>query len=554
MTSPITVKYLDPDDNGEKQTLLGTIFVQKDGFAYFQFAAGINDTLAKVGDITIDECMIECRLNSSAIGDTERVSLEVGGLTIEIGVEENQKQSPQIISKKGEYDPLQDVVTWTVEIAGGNIDNLNLRLHDTFDEKQDYVAGSFALNGVSISDSELAPEAGGEIGRTLACVLPTPLEPVEGNYTATYQTKPSASLFYREGVLQDLKGVELINTAQLYASGFAFGEPKEAKVSLPNATWMSKTGIIKADKTGIVWTLTLNSVNRYGLNVTVYDVIPFCAEQGGKGPYLTRPASVSAASGSGTIANFAQGFEYKGTDYSQNGIKFDVNGLNGQCVIQYETPLSEKYFEENNRTQTFENQAWMDVRWNPGDGTEEQDFVMPSIAKSGVPVVTSLITKTAGVYNPSNQEIVWTVTVNGNRIDMRNAVVTDVIANGVVAGGSLNQVYVRYDPMNSGATADASDPASPVFTLGNIGRESRTFTVTTRVVDPSFISSNSTRTFQNKVNLSYQVGEQEPVFTASTVSNCTGTSSKMIEKKRGIITTRPASRAGPSWSIITRWR
>lgn len=105
---------------------------------------------------------------------------------------------------------------------------------------------------------------------------------------------------------------------------------------------------------------------------------------------------MSAASGSGTIANFAQGFEYKGTDYSQSGIKFDVNGLNGQCVIQYETPLSEKYFEENNRTQTFENQAWMDVRWNPGDGTGEQDFVMPSIAKSGVPVVTSLITKTAG--------------------------------------------------------------------------------------------------------------------------------------------------------------
>lgn len=132
----------------------------------------------------------------------------------------------------------------------------------------------------------------------------------------------------------------------------------------------------------------------------------------------------------------------------------------------YETPLSEKYFEENNRTQTFENQAWMDVRWNPETGPEEQDFVMPSIAKSGVPVVTSLITKTAGVYNPSNQEIVWTVTVNGNRIDMRNAVVTDVIANGVVAGGSLNQVYVRYDPMNSGATADASDPASPVFTPG----------------------------------------------------------------------------------------
>lgn len=50
-------------------------------------------------------------------------------------------------------------MTWTVEIAGGNIDNLNLRLHDTFDEKQDYVAGSFALNGISISDSELAPEA-----------------------------------------------------------------------------------------------------------------------------------------------------------------------------------------------------------------------------------------------------------------------------------------------------------------------------------------------------------------------------------------------------------
>lgn len=70
-----------------------------------------------------------------------------------MGWEENQKQSPQIISKKGEYDPLQDVVTWTVEIAGGNIDNLNLRLHDTFDEKQDYVAGSFALNGISISDS-----------------------------------------------------------------------------------------------------------------------------------------------------------------------------------------------------------------------------------------------------------------------------------------------------------------------------------------------------------------------------------------------------------------
>lgn len=86
VTSPITVKYLDPDDNAEKQTLLGTIFVQKDGFAYFQFAAGINDTLAKVGDITIDECMIECRLNSSAVGDTERISLEVGGLTIEIGV------------------------------------------------------------------------------------------------------------------------------------------------------------------------------------------------------------------------------------------------------------------------------------------------------------------------------------------------------------------------------------------------------------------------------------------------------------------------------------
>lgn len=518
---PITLTYKD-ENAQDVHAKLADMYVSSNR-AYLKYDANINTHLAKLGTVLVHvkDLDINAQLDRNSIQDAQQAVIDLGnGKQVVINVDDNRIVQPTIEDKEASYK--EGIITWKVTIKPGNRTFADYQLKDVLGSNQTYVENSFKVNDV-LQTPEQTPtlENGSTLLYTFASLDASTTQVI------TYQSIVDTNLFFKDTQLQNVN-TDLTNKASLVDNKGAVLSSKEAKHTL-NETWLTKTGkeVIEQDGSkSILWTLKINGVKQKGLTIRVYDVI-----QNTK--YVTRPTALESLKINGiavpSLPTVTQGFVYadgeQAGDYSANGITFEIGNVDGDCVVEYKTPISSSYFEENNTSVKFENEAWLEVDWDPMGTGQESTFTLPTVEKGKADVKTSLITKSIKTdYDPKTQEIVWEVKVNSNQIDMKEAVVKDVIPTG--------QKYVSDSLKDDNSVQkDYSDSQNPIYNFGNIGTSIKTFTITTKVIDSTFIASNSKKNFHNEVVLEYKYGTNTTPMKASSKPSKTFASNVLKKEK-----------------------
>ena len=226
-------------------------------------------------------------------------------------------------------------------------------------------------------------------------------------------------------------------------------------------------------------------------------------------------------------------------------------------TITYTTAIDQDYFDQNNQNsqagqgltaEDLSNKVSLDYAWPDGSGPGS-DRMPPSVSKGpgDLNINNNLILKSARAYDKSAHTITWTVTVNPNKVNMTSIHLTDELitppAPGeyrhvFVPGASTEEVEANKDDCLdaicaaiekgleqagiTGANPDCfnrnnvsldsvqgqSGNPSPVLALdlldirlGDIGKNSFDFTLTSYVDDPDFWASNKNETFHNTVTM-----------------------------------------------------
>lgn len=239
------------------------------------------------------------------------------------------------------------------------------------------------------------------------------------------------------------------------------------------------------------------------------------------------PGSLSITDGQGAPLTTSDGANYQASgDSGKTGtITYDFGQKITQTyTVTFKTTVTDPAVFTASGSVNEYNQAILNH-----DGTST-----PS-NNASVPVTVNLIAKT-GVYNANTKNIDWTITVNGDKQDLSNATVTDVIPDGLdlVTSDPGNPVKVDGGTVSLGSNPGNYQYTGKTFTyaFGNIGKTTHTISFSTSISDPNYFRSNPTSTsFTNKATLTATSGGSPVNIT--TPGTTVGVPSSVISKAGG---------------------
>ncbi|WP_346929592.1 collagen binding domain-containing protein, partial [Clostridium sp.] len=385
------------------------------------------------------------------------ITFEVGGNTppVVINVNFEQPEVPDAsVVKKGNYDPSKNEITWEVTVNPEGVKVNDAEIVDNIPEGQEFIPGSVTING---ANADIANYSYDYSNKKLTYNFPSVIDTYQ---VITFKTKVvNPKVFESEGAT-----IYEYNKATFNHDGTSV-DSNEASVSI-FTDFIRKDGNYDEATKRINWVIYVNNNALSIPNAVVTDDIP-------SGLTFT-PGSVKI-DGNPTNDN-----------YTINGQKFTYafpKAINEPHKIEFSTDVTDDIFNSN-ELKTYNNKANLTGDRVPGNASDEK----------GVKVPTSIISKQGAGYNPATGEITWKITINSNKIAIKNPVVTDEVRLGQeyvdgsatidkeVPGGSFN--YVK------AAEADANKTGTLTYTFkGNIN-ETYTITFRTKVTDPNVYAGN----------------------------------------------------------------
>jgi LPXTG-motif cell wall-anchored protein/uncharacterized repeat protein (TIGR01451 family) len=403
---------------------------------------------------------IDTQFDPDQIGGASPVPItfEVGGNTppVVINVNFEQPEVPDAsVIKYGEYDPSTNEITWEVTVNPEGVKVNDAEILDNIPEGQEFIPGSVTING---TDADIANYNYDYSNNRLNYKFPSVIETEQ---VITFKTKVvNPKAFESEGAT-----VYEYNKAIFNHDGTSV-ESNEASVEI-YTDFIRKDGEYDAATKRINWTIYVNNNAQNIPNAVITDDIP-------NGLTFT-PGSVKI-DGNQTEDNF-----------SLVGQKFTYtfpSAINEPHRIEFLTDVTDGDAFNSNTGKTYNNKATLTGDGVPGNASDE----------NGVGVPTSIISKQGAGYNPATGEITWKVTINSNKIAIKNPVVTDEIRLGQqyvdgsatidkeVPGGSFN--YVK------AAEGDANKTGTLTYTFNGDINETYTITFRTKVTDPKVYAGN----------------------------------------------------------------
>lgn len=272
-----------------------------------------------------------------------------------------------------------------------NVKVNNAQIIDEIRQGQEFIPGSVKING---KDAETANYSYDSSGRTLTYNFPSV---IENTQTITFKTK------VKDPELSKSEGdkVKEYNTVIFNHDGVTVNS-NEAVVSI-TTDFIRKDGKYDPANKKINWTIYVNNNSINIPNAVVKDDIPV--------GLTFMPGSVKL---DGVAAT---------SDYTIDGQVFKYtfpNAINEKHTIEFSTAVTDELAYNSNDQKTYTNKVSLTGDGVPGNASDDK----------GVGVPTSIIRKEGVEYNPSTKEITWRVTINRNKILIKNAVVTDEILVG----------------------------------------------------------------------------------------------------------------------------
>ncbi len=429
------------------------------------------------------------------------------------------------LSKSGRYDLNENVIIWTVTIeppAGDpDLSYEGYTVVDSMSDNQKYVAGSFKVGDVLITDTDLDLTVDNAVSYTFSESVTA-----NGDLVITYKTRPVD--FSGSGGKSKFE-----NTVNLKRGEDEAADPCYASVE---HDWIDKKGSVAGDGGIVRWTVTVYIPGEGEAVLTNARIVDKINENfellEGDGYPVTVILNVGEDACPVTGEPGAAGLY----GYNENILTYSFpenQPMEGsKAVLEFYTRAKDKdNFLDDNGGIDFENTAYL--IW--GESTELDKF--PSYGceiKSGIGeggLVNKNSENSGEQYLYIEKDIIkWTITVNRNKISMSGAVIEDEISED-------QELLIDADhPFKVGGVTIADKKESMgnfiyiegntekfTYSLGDISAAC-TIVYYTKITDHKSLYKNGNVSYNNKVKLNYN---------GKTIGDVTGTKvfkSRMLEK------------------------
>lgn len=494
-------------------------YVKADGSAQIRFLESIKD----YDDINDMYFSIGCAINEEVI-DSQ------GERPVEFIMEEIKARTtlyfkpyeepsvipvPAVIEKAPEGDSSDETkIYWKITVKEAGTQELaGTEIVDRLDTENLEFLGMRDVNKKVIDPSTNPPiyTYDADTGE-LRYTLPSTLEASNLPYTVYVETRLTDNVFE---TTKNEETVTISNTA--YLEDVTLAEPKIISNQATESTdvkveWIHKTGQESTvdGNTVINWTVIVNKNNRDIKNAFILDEIPEGLKlvedtvkiqevtDSNTLSDLTGPVIEGALDGSNyfyeKVGKGSSRFDGKTDIIGRLKYKFPNDANNTSYKLTYTTKVVQDNIHDSNKEVTFTNYAGLG--WG-GNTYKYFDYGRVSIA-------TNMLAK-SGNYSKRTHRIKWTVTVNTNKINMTEAIMTDDIE---FESAQLKQklvpgtVQLDGKPLTQGVSY-----TNGILTcdLGNIGVTTHKLTFETEVTNPEHYATNhGDVSYSNKAQLNGQ--------------------------------------------------
>ncbi|WP_251861474.1 SpaA isopeptide-forming pilin-related protein [Clostridium sp. Marseille-Q2269] len=447
-------------DNGDK---IADVTIDTDGKVNIVFTEFAENNSNVSGFFYIDT-----QFNPDQIGNDNpvRIEFDLGGDSgpnvIEVNFE--QPEAPKAsIKKDGSYDPLKNEITWKITVNPENVKVNNPQVVDNILEGQEFIPGSVKINGAYAKSTDYNYQ-----NKKLTCNFG---EVIDRQQIITFKTKViDPKISQSEGAT-----TYEYNKAILNHDGTS-KESNEASIKVVT-DFINKNGSYDPVTKRINWIINVNNNAQHIENAIVIDSIP-------QGLELTAGSVKLDGASSNSYKVEGQKFIYT----------FEKE-INEPHTITFSTDVVDPNAYNSNVGKEYKNKVDLEGKGVPDNATDSK----------GINVPTSIIEKQGIGYNPATGEITWKVTINNNKISIKNPVVTDDIR--------IGQEYVQGSASIEKGTAkgsfkyekaDGSDKLKTgtlIYTFNDAINEIHTITFKTRVTDPNVYAGNRNENYFNVAKL-----------------------------------------------------
>ncbi len=421
LSAPFTVSdtlpaYLSMQEDSLTVGGVPETFTKNESTYSYTFVGDISQPVQLQYITYIDEAYY---LQQDSVSFSNTVSLTYGtntySDTASVGV------GTSLLRKTGDgYDPATQLITWRMAINENGKNFTNAVIEDSIPAGQEYVDGSFSV--INKDGATCNYDAG---GRLLTITL--------GDITATerpvitYKTQVTnvAHTTTNNG------GVNYSNTATL--TGVGITNSTSTGTQSVKSTVLEKAGTYDYSAHRLHWTLTINRNGMPMSNLIVTDTI------------------------SSRQAYVANSMKIDGVDYNpeQNGnlLTIDLGTVNETIEVTYETQLDDDAvaaFMETNQDITLNNSASL-----------TSDYGQTVNISASVTVTNRSLSKSVKTgYDETEGTIEWEVKVNPQQVPLNNAVLVDILQNGLSLDSESIRLYKwntdSFGNMTSGDLVDSS--------------------------------------------------------------------------------------------------
>ena len=464
------------------------------------------------GTITgVNRIYVYTKLNESFFKTLESSKIASNTASVTVGEGNPVSKSAEVtvptqwMNKTGNYVSGRKI-EWTINLYNqGESSNL-VKVIDKILEGQEYVPGTLKYSDsettISNTESDIL-EVNGSIFKYEDGQVQY-IGTLDRNIQLTFQTEVSNEELFIPNVRQKIE-----NVAKLYPVGESLGIPEKvestSEIIIPQTLLSKKKGIkYNAATRELNWKIELNNVNINLTNPYIEDVIESNQEFDENSLIIDgEPVSLG---------------QFK-SSYENNTLRIYFASGRESHTIEYKTKVKDNIVYANNVN---------DVRfYNKCLLRDDRGAICVSAAEQ---YISSNVISNVGKYDYSENLVVWTVTVNNNKLPMKGAeVISNIPKNQEYVEGTLTTDY-KYgsedldNTIYEEASAEDTDKSGTlVYKFGDSDTTiDNTYTITfkTRITDEDFYNNDSSdesvvnKEVENKVQLKADVVPDNVTSTA----------------------------------------
>lgn len=502
---------IDTDGDGipDADRVVATVRVYRDNTLTYQFEEEINNKdklFDRYGYFYVYSEFDEVTIGT---GGPKEIIFDLGGgatTNINVNFEKVDETANIKLVKSGSYDTSKNEITWKIVITPETTPHRkpisNVVIKDIIQEGQTYIDGS-----VTVSPKvEEGIVSWNETNKELSYEFVRDINTTDNEvYTLTFKTKVDTTLFDTEG-----KQVSFKNQS---TSTFEDDKTSLSNEATVNTTvdFVNKNGIYESGAKRIKWTVTVNRNNVLIPDAVIIDTIP-------KGLTL----DTNSVKLDGELKTLGTDFTYV-----NNELRYEFKEeIQGTRILEYYTDVTDETAFDSNTGKTFTNNVEFTGTGVPGNAKDGK----------GVGVGSNVIRKEGMGYDRSKHIITWKITVNSNKISIKNAVVTDNIPAGLeyvadsfkitLNGTKVDDGTFKYEPADS---TDTKKTGTLTYTFTNTISDTYVIEFKTKVTDNKVYAVNGSKDFKNTANLKGENAKTDkPIDSSDTATQ--QVSSTVIDK------------------------